>query len=138
MPAPFFPNSATVIQAEALRTDLALSVIKLFQFGFTPTVNTVAADLDAEECDYDDYAPQTITAWLPAGTSVYGGSQITAPTEQFLQTGVPATPNMVGGYWIETAGGEVMLIRQFDDPVPMAANLDQILITPTIVFPNGQ
>lgn len=137
MPPPFFPNSYTAIDAAAKRTSLASSVIKLFKFGLTPTNETVVADLDAAECDFDDYAPETITAWLPVVAAPGGGSQITAPTEQFLCAADQVTPNTVGGYWIELAGGDVVLIRQFEAGVPMVNAGDFLQVSPTIVVPNG-
>ena len=137
MPPPFFPNSYTLIDVTAKRADLALSVVKLFQSGFVPTPATVAADLDAVEADYSTYAPETITAWLPPVGAVGGGNQITAPTTQFELAAAPAVPNTIGGYWIELAAGDVVLIRQFDTPVPMVNIGDFVQVTPTIVIPNG-
>lgn len=137
MPAPFFPNSWAFSQAGDLQTLLALSVIKLFKEGFVPSPTTVVADLDAEEADYDDYILQTITAWLAPGSSPFGGAQITAPTEQFTCTADQVVPNAIGGYWIELAAGDVVLIRQFDTPVAMVTAGDFVQVTPTIVIPNG-
>jgi len=137
MPAPFFPNSSCIDQATALQTLLALSVIRLFKTGFTPNVDTVLADLEAEEADYTTYAAATITAWGDPILSAIGGAQITAPGEQFTLAATPAAPNTIGGYWIETAGGDVVLIRQFDDPVPMVTANQGFVVTPTIIIPNG-
>lgn len=137
MPAPFFPNEVCFAAAAAKRTELALSVVRLFKEGFVPTVTTVLADLVAAEADYDDYVEQEITAWLAPTNSIYGGAEITAPTEQFLCIGAQAVPNAIAGYWIETAGGALVLVRLFDNVVPMAQNGDAIKITPTYVFPNG-
>lgn len=137
MPPPFYPNSAALADATAKRAAVALSVLKLFKTGFVPTPDTVAADLDAVECDYDDYAPITITAWLPPVSAVGGGSQITAPTSQFSISVDQVVPNTVGGYWIELAAGDVQIIRQFDTPVPMVNAGNFVQVTPTMVFPNG-
>lgn len=137
MPVPFFPNSSCVDQAAVLRTALALSVVKLFKTGFVPQVTTVVAELDANEADYTGYAPATITAWGAPYESTAGGVQITAPGVQFSLAADPAVGNSIGGYWIEKAGGDVVLIRQFDEPQAMAAALDGFVLTPTIVFPNG-
>jgi len=137
MPAPFFPNSACVDQANALQTELALSVVRLFKAGFVPEVTTVIADLEAEEADYTTYAPETITAWGEPYTSTSGGVQITAPGVQFSLATTPAVGNAIGGYWVEKAGGEVVVIRQFDLPVSMSVAFDGLVITPTIIFPNG-
>jgi len=137
MPPPFYPNSAALADATAKRAALALSVVKLFKSGFVPTPDTLVAELDANECDYDDYAPATITAWLAPVNSVGGGSQITAPTTQFTITVDQVVPNTVGGYWVELAGGAVQIIRQFDAPVPMVNAGNYVQVTPTVVFPNG-
>lgn len=137
MPAPFFPQSSCFNQAAALQTLLALSVIRLFKSGFSPDVNTVLADLEAEEADYTTYAQAAITAWGAPYAPTGGGAAITAPTEQFTLAATPAQPNTIGGYWIETAAGDVVLIRQFDDPVPMVVAGNAVLITPTIAIPNG-
>lgn len=137
MPAPFFPDSYTLIDVTALRADLALSVVKLFKFGLVPTRSTVVADLDAAEADYDDYAPATITAWLPPVATPGGGTQISAPTVQFDISADQVVPNTIGGYWVELAGGSVVMIRQFDTPVPMVNAGDYVQISPTIQRGNG-
>lgn len=136
MPAAFFPNSYALVQATALRADLALSVVKLFKSGFVPTPATVVAELDAEEADYDDYVLQTITAWLAPVAAITGGWQISAPMVQFVCSGAQVVPNTIGGYWIELAGGDVVLIRQFDEPVPMVNDGNYVQITPTTVVGN--
>lgn len=137
MPPPFFPNSYTLIDATAKRTAYALSVVRLFKSGFVPSNATVIAELEAQEADYTTYAPETITAWLPVVGASGGGNQITAPTTQFELAATPAAPNTIGGYWIELAGGDVVLIRQFDTPVPMVVAGNYCQVTPTVVVPNG-
>lgn len=137
MPPPFFPNSYTASDAGAKQTALIASVIKLFKTGFVPTPATVVAELDAVEADYDDYAPATIAAWLAVAAAPGGGSSITAPTTQFTCTADQVVPNTIGGYWIELAGGAVVLIRQFDTPVPMVLAGNYLQCSPTIVVPNG-
>lgn len=137
MPPPFRPNDYCETLATAAQTARALSVIKLFKAGFVPDPDTVVADLDAEECDFDDYAPITVTVWFDPAASPQGGWQITAPTSQFLCAALQAVPNMVGGWWLELAAGTVFMIRQFDNPVPMAEAGNFIQITPTEVFGNG-
>lgn len=137
MASPFYPNSAALADATAKRAALALSVVKLFKTGFVPTPTTTATDLDAVECDYDDYAPATITAWLPPANAIGGGSQITAPTTQFTCLADQVLMNTVGGYWVELAGGAVQIIRQFDAGVPMVIAGNYVQVAPTMVFPNG-
>jgi hypothetical protein len=134
---PFFPNSRAEAVATAAQTELAAAVVKLFKAGFEPTPATLVAELDAEECDFDDYAPETITAWLDPAAAETGGWRITAPTVQFLCTAAQVVGNMVGGFWIELAGGAVVLVQQFDNAAPMTVAGDSVQITPTIVYGNG-
>lgn len=138
MPAPFFPDVVTLAAATAKRTELALSVIRLFQEGFVPSTATTTVELIAAEADFDDYLEQEITAWLAPTKNIVSGYEITAPTEQFLCTTVQAVPNSIAGYWIETAAGVLVLVRLFDSVVPMAQPGNSIKVTPTYRFPSGQ
>lgn len=137
MPAPFFPNASCFEQAADLQTKLALSELNLFLAGFEPTVETTAAELLAQVANYTGYAPAVVTAFLDPISAPGGGAQITAPTEQFALAATPAAGASIGGWWLETATGEVILIKQFDDPVPMMEAGDAVQITPTIRIPNG-
>ena len=137
MPVRFFPSTFALSQATDLQTLLALSVIKLFKAGFIPTPANVVADYDAEEADYSTYAPETITAWLDPVAAIGGGYRITAPTEQFDLATTPAVGNMIGGYWVEEAGGDVVLVTIFDAPVAMTTAGNSIQVNPTVVVPVG-
>lgn len=137
MPVRFFPNTFALSQAGDLQTLLALSVIKLFQAGFVPTPDDLVASYDANEADYTTYAPETITAWLDPVAAVGGGYRITAPTEQFDLVSTPAVGNMIGGYWVELAAGDVVLVTIFDAPVSMSVAGNSIQVNPTVVVPNG-
>lgn len=137
MPVRFFPNTFALSQAEDLQTLLALSVIKLFQSGFIPTPDNVVGDYDDAEADYTTYAPETITAWLDPVAAVGGGYRITAPTEQFDLAATPTVGNTIGGYWVESAAGDVILVTIFDNPTSMSVAGDSIQCNPTIVVPNG-
>lgn len=137
MPIIFRPNSYSNSLATAAQTARALSVIKLFKAGFEPTPDTLVAEYDTNECDYSDYAPETITAWLDPAAAQGGGWRITAPTSQFLCVGDQAVGNMVGGFWIELAGGDVILATIFDEPTSMSVNGDFVQVAPTEVFGAG-
>lgn len=133
----FIPNSQAKAQADAKRTALANSVLKLFQWGFTPTADTVVSELDTNEANYTDYVVATITAWLAAAANIGGGWRITAPTSQFLCPTAQAVGNDIGGWWLEDSMGAVQLIAVYDAPVPMRNAGNSIQVTPTWAFPNG-
>lgn len=137
MPTIFRPNSYSLTLATAARAARALSVIKLIKAPFEPTPADLVAAYDAAEADYDDYAPVTITAWLPPAAAAGGGSRITAPTVQFLCAADQVVANMIAGFWIELAAGDIILATVFDAPVPMAVLGDFIQVNPTEVFGPG-
>lgn len=125
------------LEAAAGKTRLALSVLHLFKAGFVPTPTTVKADFEANECDYDGYAPLTITAWSdPVLAGV--GYAIYAPTQTFpwvLDT--DAIGNQAGGAWLETAAGVVYQYTIFDPTRPIQGPDQAIITTPTDVYPAG-
>jgi hypothetical protein len=137
MPVRFFPSTFALAQATDLQTLLALSVIKLFKFGFVPTPADLVASYDAQEADYSTYAPETITAFLAPVAAVGGGWRITAPTEQFDLAATPAVGNDIGGYWVETAAGDVVLVTIFDGQVPMSVAGNSVQCNPTVTVPTG-
>ncbi len=145
MPAPFFPQEATRQLADELGTRLVNCQMMLFKSGFVPSTLTELADIEAQEADYTGYARVTIAAWGNPIDSDVGGAQITAPTVQFSLAADPALGNTIGGYALVVPAVVgppalpefLLLIRQFDTPVPMLAAFDGLTVTPTIVQPNG-
>lgn len=135
MPAPFFPDVVCFANAAAKRTALALSVVKLFQEGYVPGAGTLVTDLDANEADYDDYLPITLTAWLAPTKSIYGGAEISSPLAQFTCATVQLVPNAIAGYWIELAGGDLVVVRLFDTVQPMSQIGDAVRVVGNYVFP---
>lgn len=121
-------NSAGLAQ-----TDLVNCKVRCFKQGFNPAENTTAADLIAQECDFDDYVAKVIAAWGNPVLAPVSGYQIVAPTQSWIVV-TNATPNVVGGYWIETAAGVLVSIVQFDDPGVAMNNVDDALYVTPVVF----
>lgn len=137
----FFPNGACLAIAELVRSELALSKLRLFKEGFTPQVTTTRAQLLAEECDYTGYVAggETITAFLAAILNPLGGASIDWPTEQFAAVAPFTIGNVVGGWWVEDAAGAVVYATgTFTPPIPLGAAGQGIPLAGTLVFPNGQ
>ena len=139
---PAFETLAACIQdATERQTILALSKVRLFKSTLVPTPATVKADLTGAECDYDDYPAggETITAFLAPLLNPSGGASISAPTVQFdVTSAAPAVTNLVGGAWLEDAGGKVRLVMPFAAPVPMEVQGQGFPLNITIGFPTGQ
>lgn len=119
------------------KTNLANSVLSLFKAGFVPTPQSVKADFEAAECDFDGYATKTIVAWsdpVLAGD----GYAIYAPTQTFAWAlNVDAVGNQVGGWWLELAAGTLYEYGTFDPQRPCQGPDQAIVLAPTDVYPAG-
>ncbi len=135
----FYPNSGTLEIASGVQTMLALSKLRLFKSTLSPGVTTTKAQLLAEEADFTGYPAggETVTAFLSPGLYPLGGASISAPTEQFATTDPTIVGNLIGGWWLENAGGDVIAIGTFPSPVPMQTPFQILPITITLVFGTG-
>lgn len=123
--------------AEVKQTALANSVAKLFKSGFLPSVTTPVASFDAEECDFDDYAPITIVAWNDPALASLPGYNIDALLLRWVCAADQVVGNEVGGIWFELADGTLLDFVILDPPVPMML-ADQVLEwVPLEFFPAG-
>lgn len=116
---------------------LANSVLKLFKDGFVPSVTSPVADFDANECDFDDYAPIVILAWNNPTLGSISGYNLDAPLQRFVCLADQVTMNMVGGWWLEDAAGAVLDFGTFDPSRPMQYGDQAIEIVPLEFFPAG-
>lgn len=123
-------ESNALLQAQllAVATDVLLIgaagfKVRLAQAPFTPNANSVPGDFTI--ADYDGYADVTLTTMT--GPSQVGSSfEDTASTiAHFAPTGA-TTPNTIGGYWIESDGGDFLAYEVFPTPIPMQTVLDKI------------
>jgi len=140
MPGIFYPNSACLVNAAELQTALALSKVRLFNSTLVPTPATTEAELVAAEAAFTGYPAggATITAWLDPLLDPAGGASITAPTTQFAVDTPVVDTDVVGGFWLEDAAGDVRLIGQFAAPVPMELAGQGFPLNIKITVPTGQ
>jgi len=133
-----YTNEGAIALATEVKTALALSKLLLFQEGLVPTRYTLKAALTAAECDFDGYTPggYTLTAWTGPANQAGGGAVITSPLTNIAYGPAedPPVTNMVGGWWIEDASGDVRTVGVFDPPRAMQVVgdvinwLDQIVL----------
>jgi len=133
----FYPLAGSIWLAGIARTALAGSKLKLFQSSLTPNVNTTKAELDAAEADFTGYAEITLTTWGAPYTSSAGGAAINSPCGQFATTDPTTVPNNIGGAWVETTGGVLVIIDAFPDVIPMNAPNQAIPIQEILRFLSG-
>lgn len=116
--AGFFPLIATLDQATAKQLLYANSVLKMYKSTLVPDEQTVIADLDAAEADFDGYAALTLVAWGDPILAPGNGYAIYAPF-QFQSAAPNTTLNSIGGMWLELAAGDLAAIYPFDAPLPL-------------------
>jgi len=135
----FFPNSATLFIAELIRAELALSKLRLLVEGFQPAINTPRADLIANEAGYTGYTAggESITAFLPALLNPAGGASIDWPTIQFDAATPYTVGEVIGGWWLETAAGDVIAVGTFGQGIPIGAAGQGFPFPGSLLFPNG-
>lgn len=133
----FYPNSGSVWLAGEVGTLLANSEMHLFQSSIVPDVNTVLADLVAEEADFSGYALIALVAFGDAYLVPAGGAAVNSPAVQFNTDDPTTIQNTIGGAWIETAGGDLVMIDVFPTPIAMDAPFKAIPIQEILRFLSG-
>lgn len=125
---------AMVNNLDLRRTNLAAGVVKLFQASFDPDENSVVADFAAAEADFTGYAAVTLGTWSTIGVSAEG-EVVALATRAFFQATDAVAPNVIGGYWLETAGGDMDHFVRFDPPVLLTTALSFLAVTISITTP---
>lgn len=106
-----------------ITTYLALSTLNLFQNN--TTVNPLNVIADFVVASYTGYTVQTLTTVsAPFIDPVNGGVSIACPSHLFLCTAT-AGSNIIYGYWIEDAAGNLIVAGNID-PAPMNVNNNAI------------
>lgn len=133
--AAFYPNDGQVWLAGITRTALANSVVSLYQSSLSPSILTTKAMLEAAEADFGGYNPITVAAWNAAFLSALGGA-IQMPVVQFQCDG-SAPSNVIGGAWVETAGGVLVSIIPLSAVKSMTLSTDAIPLSEILRFGSG-
>jgi len=128
-----YPNVGCLANMELIRTNLALCKVNLYQNDYYPVAGTLLADM--EVADFDGYVEKTVTALLPAYLDPAGGASAQIATIQWDHDGGP-TGNIVYGFWVETAGGDLILAGRFEEGIPMAALGDSLPLDVKFSFTN--
>ncbi len=132
------PLAGCLVDATAWRTSMANSKVHLFKSSFTPTASSPLADFTANEADYDDYAEQTITAWLAPILSSGSGYMVTSPLVQFTTGDTdPVVGNIIGGAYIVDANTKLRMYVVFTQPIPMQVAGQGIPVSLTAFFNTG-
>lgn len=122
-------QAGQVVVLGAVRTFLSGAKCKLFQSSLIPTPTTLQAAFAAAIATFTGYADFVIV-WSAVGIGADGNAYIVG-SRAFFQATDGVTPNTLGGFWLEDAGGDLLCYGVFSSPIPIEAALDFIAITPT-------
>jgi hypothetical protein len=133
----YFPRAGNIWLAGVIQGELVNSKIRLFQDSLVTSVNTTRAELVAAEADYTGYAAIVLAAWGDPYSPPIGGAAINSPESQFMPTDPVTVGNNIGGAWIETAAGDLVIIDQFPESVAIALPTDAIPLLEIIRWVSG-
>jgi hypothetical protein len=144
--------SSTVVGGLEQLRELAASIqgtvgtLRLYRSDFAPGADSVEADFEAAEVDFDTYAPGTIAYDDPSidgsGRPIMRSADI--PFQNVDGTSTTVGGNSIGGAWIRThqagppAVDAPIQFFAFPGPIVLAAPLSALSIDVVQVANNGQ
>jgi hypothetical protein len=131
-----YPNAGALFLAGLVRTALAGCKIRLFKDGEGIIVGPALtlAQLEAAEADFTGYAEIVVANMLAPGLNPLGGASITTGTQQFATAAPYTITNMVGGGWLETATGDLLLAWSYGEAKGMIGAGDVIPVEQILLY----
>lgn len=131
-----YPNSGALWGAGLLQTALADAEIHLFQDGMGIIVqpSLTLTDLEAAEADYTGYAMVTVADWLAPLLNPVGGASIDSGVGQFAIASPYTVSNVIGGGWLQTAGGVLVSAWDYSPTRTLAGAGDGFPVDLILVF----
>lgn len=135
----FISQTGAYAEAVSAITAYANCTMHLYQSNLlTPTPLTTAAEFLAAEATSDGYAPATIATWSTPPVLAGSAWAIYAPTQTFRYTFDTGEQNSIGGYFLLTAGGDLIGYTRFDPFENLASPGQAVIRTPVSAYPWGQ
>lgn len=97
--------------------------VRLFKGSITPVPGTTLAELDAAECDFDNYVEATVSQWNDVSAGLNLWALFSSSYFYFLAGPTPVT-NTVAGYYVVDATNNLICSERFETGVVMAADGD--------------
>jgi hypothetical protein len=125
-----YTQTEIVNELTALKTLVAAGSLHLTKSNFTPAAGLTAAILDAIEADYDGYAAVNTTAVLDIYSQGNNSWAFQVATIQFNYgpAAVPPVTNMIYGFYVKSAAGDVIYSATLPSPFPMVDTLSGLPI----------
>ena len=135
-----YPNVGALLLAAQVQTYLAASKVRLYQAGQGVMLSplTVIGDLTATgvEADYTGYPAGgvAVATWLDPLLSDLGGAEIDSGLLDFLPTAPYTVGNTIQGWWLESAGGDLLVAGDFPDTIGIAGAGDGVRFNISLIL----
>jgi hypothetical protein len=131
-----WPGQGMIVNATAMKTELAVSTINLFANAITVGANTVPGDLVVPT--FTGYAAQALaTVPDPVNDALSGGVSIFIPSHVFTATAATAPPETMYGWCLLDTAGKLIACGNFSQPIVIAAIGDSVALQVTLNFQTG-
>lgn len=134
--ATIWMKSGSLWGAGLMQAALADAEIHLFQaaMGVSINPNLLLATLEAAECDFTGYAPITVATWQDPYLVPGGGAGTSSGSQVFAIATPYTTANVVGGGWVQDAGGVLLFAWSYDPTIPLVGAGDAVPVEQIPVF----
>ena len=131
------PLSGAQVIAGLVATELANSVLHLFQDSLAPNPGTPLADFTTATATFSGYAPVTVVS--VGDPFILGSSWAVEVTERFdYDSGAGSVGNQIGGWYWVTAGGKLIEYGTFSPTRPAQGDGQVIFVTAVLPIASGQ
>jgi hypothetical protein len=115
-----YTDQAALAEANVVQTNLAASLLRLFDQTLVPTSITTKTELEAVETTLVGYPAggYPLATWNEPVFAPGGGAVITSPMIQVVYASGASVA--IGGYWVEDAAGSVREVHIYDPPRSLA------------------
>ncbi len=112
--------------------------LRLYQSAFSPGPDSVLADFDAAEADFDGYAAESLATFTPAGPDQDGGQTSPSNAAVFQKTAGAATNTIGGAYLVGDPAGTPDLVEYFVFTPPLPMSITGAMIVAILFARNPQ
>jgi hypothetical protein len=136
MPTILYPDVGAMTNLGLIKTHMVSCKCKLYTNSVVLSRNTLKTDLT--EATFDGYVAATIAALLAVYINPAGGAICQVPKTQFDYgpAGSPPVTEIVYGWWLEDAAGNLIIVGDFDTPIPMAEVGNSVVVDVALTFGN--
>jgi len=131
-PLPRPPHQSLPDPVGGTRAPMETLTARVYVNDLIPSPTTVKGAL--VEATFDGYVASAAVVWAASFIGPGGVAYILGDLLQWLATGATVLET-VYGFWLEDAGGDMLLVARFDTPYPITGAGSAVLANPQIAIP---